>query len=327
MKGRKIKVSVCFPLLFIGLAFVSWEGPVMAAEFPSKPITLICPWGAGGTTDIYLRALGEAASKHLGQPVIIESKPGGGGTAGPSIMAAQAKPDGYTITQIPMGIFRYPHMMKVSYDPLKDFTYIIQLAGYAVGVVVKVNSPWKTWDELIRYSKANPGKISFASTGVGTATGMTMELIALKQGLKWIHVPFKSAGETITALLGDHVNAAADTMVGGGAVDSGELRLLVTWGNERTKRWPHVPTLKELGYGIVANSPFGLAGPKGMDPKVVKTLHDVFKKGTEDPAFRKISDKFEMEPFYKNSEEYTKYARELFDEGKEIVEALGLKKQ
>jgi tripartite-type tricarboxylate transporter receptor subunit TctC len=327
MKFQKIWYVVCRQFIFIGLAFALLQGPVMAAEFPSKPITLICPWGAGGTTDIYLRSLGEAASKHLGQPVVIENKPGGGGTAGPSIMAGQAKPDGYTITQIPMGIFRYPHMMKVSYDPLKDFTYIIQLAGYAVGVVVKVGSPWKTWDELIRYSKANPGKISFASTGVGTATGMTMELISLKQGLKWIHVPFKSAGETITALLGDHVHAAADTMVGGGAVDSGELRLLVTWGNERTKRWPHVPTLKELGYGIVANSPFGLAGPKGMDPKVVKTLHDAFKKGMEDPAFRKISDKFEMEAFYKNSEEYTKYAKELFDEGKEIVEALGLKKQ
>jgi len=326
MKGWKIKVGVCFSFLFIGLAFVSWEGPVMADEFPSKPITLICPWGAGGTTDVYLRVLGEAAGKVLGQPVIIENKPGGGGTAGPSIMAAQAKPDGYTITQIPMGIFRYPHMMKVSYDPLKDFTYIIQLAGYAVGVVVKADAPWKTWEELIRYSKANPGKISFASTGVGTATGMTMELISLKQGLKWIHVPFKSAGETIAALLGDHVNAAADTMVGGGEVDAGQLRLLVTWGNERTKRWPQVPTLKELGHGIVANSPFGLAGPKGMDPKVVKILHDAFKKGMEDPAFRKISDQFEMEPFYKNSEEYTKYAKELFYEGKEIVEALGLKK-
>jgi tripartite-type tricarboxylate transporter receptor subunit TctC len=320
MKERKNAfLAVAFLLPFLAI-------PVMAAEFPSKPITLICPWGAGGTTDIYLRVLGEAASKYLGQPVIIENKPGGGGTAGPSVMAAQAKPDGYTITQIPMGIFRYPHMMKVSYDPLKDFTYIIQLAGYAVGVVVKTESPWKTWEELISYSKANPGKISFASTGVGTATGMTMELISLKQGLKWIHVPFKSAGEAIAALLGDHVNAAADTMVGGGEVDAGQLRLLITWGNARTKRWPQVPTLKELGYGIVANSPFGLAGPKGMDPKVVKILHDAFKKGMEAPAFQKISDKFEMEPFYKNSEEYTKYAKELFDEGKEIVETLGLKK-
>jgi tripartite-type tricarboxylate transporter receptor subunit TctC len=326
MKCKKTRFNAFLPFILIGLAFLFGEGPALGAEFPSKPITLICPWGAGGTTDVYLRVLGEAAGKVLGQPVIIENKPGGGGTAGPSIMAASAKPDGYTITQIPMGIFRYPHMMKVTYDPLKDFTYIIQLAGYAVGVVVKTESPWKTWKELIDYSKANPGKISFASTGVGTATGMTMELIAFKQGLKWIHVPFKSAGETIAALLGDHVNCAADMMVGGGEVDAGQLRLLVTWGNQRTKRWPQVPTLQELGYGIVANSPFGLAGPKGMDPKVVKILHDAFKKALEDPTFQKTSDKFEMEPFYKNSEEYTKYAKELFDEGKEIVETLGLKK-
>ncbi len=319
MKKRKNAFfAVAFLLPFLAI-------PVMAAEFPSKPITLICPWGAGGSTDVFLRVLAERASKYLGQPVIIENKPGGGGTVGPSIMAATAKPDGYTISQIPMGIFRYPHMMKVNYDPLKDFTYIIQLAGYGVGVVVRADSPWKTWEEFISYSKANPGKISFASTGVGTATGMTMELIALKQGLKWIHVPFKSAGETIAAILGSHVNAAADTMVGGPEIDAGQLRLLVTWGNERTKKWPHVPTLKELGYGIVANSPFGLAGPRGLDPKVVKILHDAFKKGMEEPAFQKILDKFEMEPFYKNTEEYTNYAKELFYEAKEIVELLGLK--
>ncbi len=314
-------------ILALALLLAFTALPAMAADFPAKPITLICPWGAGGSSDIYLRVLGECASKHLGQPVIIENKPGGGGTVGPSTMAATAKPDGYTITQIPMGIFRYPHMMKVTYDPLKDFTYIIHLSGYAVGVVVKTESRWKTFNEVVAYSKANPGKVSFASTGVGTATGMTMELISLKNGLKWVHVPFKSAGETIAALLGDHVTLAADTMMGGNEVDSGQLRLLVTWGNQRTKRWPTVPTLKELGYGIVANSPFGLAGPKGMDPKVVKALHDAFKKAMDDPAFKKISDQFEMEPFYKNSADYTKYAKELLDEGKEIVTDLGLTKK
>jgi tripartite-type tricarboxylate transporter receptor subunit TctC len=154
-----------------------------------------------------------------------------------------------------------------------------------------------------------------------------MEAIAMKQGIKWIQVPMKGGGETTPAVLGGHVTATADSTGWAPQVDSGDLRLLVTWGNQRTKRWPNVPTLKELGYGIVSNSPFGIAGPKGMDPKVVKILHDAFKKGMEDPAFVKILENFDMEPFYKNTADYVKYVKELCEEGKEMVDKLGLKKK
>ncbi len=126
---------------------------------------------------------------------------------------------------------------------------------------------------------------------------------------------------------GGHVQATADSTGWAPQVDAGQLRLLVTWGNERTKRWPDVPTLKELGYGMVSNSPFGIAGPKGMDPKVVKVLHDAFKKGMEDPAYLKILRQFDMEPFYKNTEDYGKYAKDLHAEEKENIETLGLKKK
>jgi tripartite-type tricarboxylate transporter receptor subunit TctC len=137
----------------------------------------------------------------------------------------------------------------------------------------------------------------------------------------------KGGAETTPAVLGGHVSATADSTGWAPQVDSGDLLLLVTWGNQRTKRWPSVPTLKELGYGMVSNSPFGIAGPKGLDSKAVKILHDAFKKGMEDPAYQKVLEKFDMEPFYKNTEDYVKYIKELVEEEKENVEKLGLKKK
>ena len=300
--------------------------PVLAADFPSKPVTLIVPWPPGGSTDVCLRVLAEITGKHLGQPVVVENKPGGGGTVGAATMVAAAKPDGYTVAQIPISVLRYPVMMKVNWDPLKDFTYIIHLTGYTFGVVVKKDAPWKTFNEFIAYAKANPGKITYATPGAGTSLHITMETLARKQGIKWIQVPMKGGAESTAAVLGGHVNATADSTGWAPQVESGDLRLLVTWGNKRTDKWPKVPTLKELGYGIVSNSPFGLAGPKGMDPKVVKILHDAFKKGMEDPAFLKILEKFDMEPFYLSTNDYVKYVKELYEEEKENLEKLGLKK-
>ena len=315
--------------LFLGAALLLtlFTLPAMAADFPTKPVTLIVPWPPGGSTDVSFRVLAETTSKYLGQPVVIENKAGGSGTVGGATMAATAKPDGHTVAQMPITIFRLPSMMKVSFDPLKDFTYIIHLTGYTFGVVVKADSPWKTWNEFIAYAKANPNKVTYATPGAGTSLHITMETIAMRQGIKWIQVPMKGGGETTPAVLGGHVNATADSTGWAPQVDAGHLRLLVTWGNQRTKRWPNVPTLKELGYGIVSNSPFGIAGPKDMDPKVVKILHDAFKKGMEDPAYGKILEKLDMEPFYKNTEDYVKYVKELCAEEKEIVEKLGLKKK
>jgi len=310
-----------------GLLLSLFVLPVMAAEFPTKPVTLICPWPPGGSTDISMRALAETTSKYLGQPVVIDNKAGGSGTVGGATMAATAKPDGYTVAQIPITIFRLPNMMKVTWDPLKDFTYIIHLTGYTFGVVVKADAPWKTWNEFVAYAKANPNKVTYATPGAGTSLHITMEMFAMKEGIKWIQVPMKGGGETTPAVLGGHVTATADSTGWASQVDAGQLRLLVTWGNQRTKKWPNVPTLKDLGYGIVSNSPFGLAGPKGMDPKVVKTLHDAFKKGMEDPAYLKILERLDMEPFYKNTEDYAKYVKEMCEEEKVIVDKLGLRKK
>jgi tripartite-type tricarboxylate transporter receptor subunit TctC len=316
-----------FQLTAGGLLVSRFGTPAWAQGFPTKPVTLICPWPPGGSTDVAMRALAEATTKHLGQPVVVDNKPGGSGTVGPAAMVATAKPDGYTLSQIPITVFRFPHMMKATWDPLKDFTYVIHATGYVFGTIVKADSPWKTWQEFIGHAKANPGKVTYATGGAGTSPHITMEQIALKEGIKWTHVPMKGGAEVTTAVLGGHVAAGADSTSWAPQVDAGQLRLLVTWGAQRTKRWSDVPTLKELGHGIVSSSPFGYGGPKGIDAKVVKILHDAFKKGMEEPAYLKTLERLDMEPFYKNSEDYAKFAREQTEELKVIVEQLGLAKK
>jgi len=313
--------------LGIAMSLILWTTSVSAQQFPSKAVTIYVPYAAGGSTDVVTRVLAEETTKFLGQPVVVENKPGGGGTVAAATMAATAKSDGYTISMMPITVYRYPHMMKVSYDPLKDFTYIIHVTGYTFGIVVKADAPWKTFNEFVAYAKANPGKVTYATPGAGTTLHITMEMFAKKHGIKWTQVPMKGGAETTPAVLGGHVTATADSTGWAPQVDAGQLRLLVTWGNTRTKRWPTVPTLKELGYGIVSNSPFGLAGPKNMDPTVVKILHDALKKGMESPAFQNILARFDMETFYKNSADYMKFAKELYEEERQNVESLGLKKK
>jgi tripartite-type tricarboxylate transporter receptor subunit TctC len=294
------------------------------AKFPSRPISLIVPWPPGGSTDRHLRAFAEAAAKQLGQPVIIVNNPGVGGTLGPSSMAAQAKPDGYTLSQYPMGMLRLPHIQKVSFDPLKDFSFIIGLTGYTFGLTVKADSPYKTLREYLDAAKLKPNQISFASTGVGTTPHLLIEELALKAGVQLNHVPFKGNADSTQALLGGHVDAQSDATGWGRFVDAGQMRLLVTFGENRTKRWPAAPTAKELGLGIVSTSPYGIAGPKGMDPAIVKILHDAFKKALDDPEHQKVLEQLDQDVWYKNSEDYAKWARETLANEKALINRLGL---
>jgi tripartite-type tricarboxylate transporter receptor subunit TctC len=307
--------------LILGTAALAIAAGAWGQQFPAKPVTLICPWPAGGSTDITMRALAEATAKYLGQPVLIENKPGAGGTLG-AVALVNARPDGYTVSQLPLGVFRVPHLEKTAYDPLKDFTYILGVSGYTFGVVVPAESPHRTFNDLVAYAQANPDRIAYGTPGQNTSLHVTMEEIAWKQGIKWVHIPHKGNAPNMLAILGGQVNAAADATGWGPHVDAGKLRLLVTWGDRRTKRWPDVPTLQELGFGIVSNSPYGIAGPKSMDPKVVQVLHDAFKKGAEDPIHLAALEKYDQDLWYRSSEDYAKYARETFAAEKSTMERL-----
>ena len=294
-----------------------------AQNFPNRPIKLICPWPASGSSDMVMRALADSATKVLGQQVIVENKPGASGMLGPNELV-KAAPDGYTLSQLTIGVARLPHMQKMQFDPLRDFTYIACLTGYTFGIVVKADSPFKTVKDLVDYAKANPGKFSYGSTGNGTTPHLAVEEFASKAGIQLTHVPFKGSADGLQALLGGHINAHSDATGWAPHVDSGALRLLATYGSKRTKRWPQVPTLNELGYDTVSDSPFGIAGPKGMDPALVRKLHDAFKKTLEDPAVLATFDKYDQTVIYMGTEEYTKFIRETYAKEKATIERLGL---
>jgi tripartite-type tricarboxylate transporter receptor subunit TctC len=271
---------------------------------------------------VHLRKFAEIAQKYLGQPVVVDNKPGGGGMIGPSNMAKLAKPDGYTVAQLPITAYRLPHQRKVDWDPLADFSYIIGISGYTFGVVVKSDSPFRTFQDLIDYARANPGKLSYGSTGQGTSPHLLMEEVAQKAGVQFLHVPFKGNADSTQALMGGHVMAQSDATGWGRHVDAGTFRLLVTFGEKRTK-W-NAPTAKEIGIDIVSYSPYGLVGPKGMDPQLVKRLHDAFKRTLDDPEHTKVLQQLDQVYWYKSSAEYAQWAADTFRAERATIERVGL---
>ena len=296
-----------------------------AQDFPSRPIRLIYPWGAGSGGDIIIRGLAASAAKHLGQSMVVENKPGASGMLGPNEMMS-ARPDGYTLTQLSVAIFRVPHMQKIQFDPLSDLSYIIGLAGFVFGLVVRSDSPIKTVKDLVEFAKANPGKFTYATSGIGITGHLAMEEFAHRAGIKVLHVPYKGDNEGLQAMLGGQVMAHSSASTWGPHVDSGACRLLATYGSRRTTRWPNVPTLREAGYDTVTDSPWGIGGPKGMDPAIVRKLHDAFHKGLQDPQVQALLDKYDQPTIHMDPAQYTKFAREAFENERANIARLGLNK-
>jgi tripartite-type tricarboxylate transporter receptor subunit TctC len=311
-----------------GALAASLAAPAIAraqGRYPDRPIRMIVPWTAGGTTDIQMRALCEIAARHLGQPVVIENRTGAAGTIGPAQLV-RAAPDGYLLSQMPISVFRYPFMAaQPPFNPETDFTWVIHLTGYLFGVVVKADSPIREFKDLIAYARANPGKLTYGTPGVGTSLHITMEQIAGQERVEFTHVPFRGFAENITNLLAGTTMALADSSGWAEMVRDGRVRLLCTWGPERAKRFPEAPTLRELGYDIVSTSPYGIAGPAGMDPGVVRIIHDAFEKALKDPAHIAVLDRFDQPVIHLDPAGYAAYAKELIRQERAMVQRLGLR--
>ncbi len=189
-----------FWLLIVSAAVLA-GAPLSAAEFPTKPVTLVIPYPAGGSTDLTGRALAVAAKQYLGQPVICENKSGGGGTVGPSLVLSKP-PDGYTIGISSGAVTIAYHMGKLNFNPLEDSTPIIRYTSYVFGMVVRADAPWKTIQEFVKYAKENPNKVTYGTPGVGTNPHLAMEELSILTGIQLVHMPFKGGAEASTALLG-----------------------------------------------------------------------------------------------------------------------------
>lgn len=318
---RKAIVTVFLtPLLFFPFVNTGW------AQYPTKPITMVCGWGAGGATDISLRGISEAVSKILGQPVVVVNKAGGGSAVQLTFLKTQ-KPDGYTLGTMAGGGILGQHLHKANYDVTKDFTPIMLYGIFSHGVTVHSNAPWKTFKELVDYAKANPKKIKYTTPGAGSINHLAMEAFSQLEGVDWIHIPNNSDQEAISALLGGHVDVAVTSSGFVPFEKSGRVRLLATYNPQKLPGYPNVPTWPEIGYKFSVSSFLGVAGPKGLPKSIASQLYDAFKKAVDDPDFKKTMDSLDMRIICRNPEEMAndiEVTNELF---KTMVQKLGLRKE
>ncbi len=274
--------------MIAGLFFLL-PGSGFSEDFPSKPITVYCGQEAGATTDLSARALAERAQKELGVPVVVDNKPGGGFTVAATLLANK-KPDGYTLGVISSSAMTTRHLiLKLAYDPFKDFTYILAYAIYPGGICVRADSPFKTVHDLIEHSRKNPGSLSYSSSGTGSSNQLAVEFLARQTGVKFKHVPFKGGAPACTALIGGHVDFTAGAGIHLHYVKQGTFRMLAqVTAEERDPAFPEVPTLKDLGYKDLPHSYFILMGPRGIPDPVFKKIEAAFRRAAVAPEFRKV---------------------------------------
>lgn len=294
------------------------------AVYPERTIRIIVPYQPGGSTDTVVRKFAELAAPELGQSIIIENKGGAGATLGARALA-NAEPDGYTLAILPSPVFRMPHIQDMGYDPNRDFTYVMMLSGYTLGVAVPANAPYRDWAGFIDYARKHPGDIAYGTASVGSASNVMMEDIARRNGVTWRHIPYKGESDVIQGVLGEQLQAYAGSTTVLPMVQAGKMRMLVTWGDARSAQFPDVPTLHELDGTPAAYAPFGIAAPKGLPPAILQTLHDTFKRVAESDAFRSILTQYGQELVYLDSAAYARYAAEQFEAERKIVQDLGLK--
>ncbi len=312
--------------MLIVILCLSASGWAIAAEYPTKPINLLIGYAAGGSTDLSVRALAAEATKILKQPIVCSNMVGASGTLVLGKVKGE-KPDGYTIFNAPTANFcRIPHLQAVPYDPLKDFTFIMQYGMYQYGVVVRADAPWKTFDELLEYAKKNPNKIKYATSGLGTGQHLAMEFLALKLGIKWDHVPFPGGTQVVANLLGGHVDVISQTTEWKEHVLSGKLRLLAVFTPKRMKAFPDVPTFIERGHNFAVHSCLSFMGPVGMQKDVVEKLQNAFAESMKSKIFLDVMDKFDMPTAYLNSEALTKFVHKDYKETGELIKTLGIGK-
>jgi tripartite-type tricarboxylate transporter receptor subunit TctC len=243
------------------------------------------------------------------------------------VSVMKEKADGYTLAVIGSAQITAQYLQDVPYKVLRDFIPIIQFMGYYVGLVVRTDSPWKTFEEFINYVKANPGKIHYATHGAGTPQHVVMERLAFDLNLKWTHIPFKGGIEAVTALLGGHVEAVSQVTEWKPFVDAGKLILLVTYGKKRMPDYPDVPTLIDLGYNIERTGFNGIVGPIGVPPERVDILAKAFRKAMDESEFTQMIKKFGLPFEYKSPEEFSRYIKEFDEETEVVVQKAGFIKK
>ena len=325
MNRPKNQVSKLF-LFVILLITALWVRESLSSEiYPDRPVTIVCGWSAGSMHDTLIRALSRVAEKELGQPIINENKTGAGGVIAKNYVC-KSKPDGYTLgTSVTATYTVQPQIRKTPYDPFTDVIDIMTFAKFNNGVCSRPDSPWNSIEDVIMYSKSNPGKFTYGHPGFGMMPHIVMEHYAMKEGIKWQQVPFKSGRDAVNAALGDHVNACV-----AGSTDlipqikAGKLKLIFIISENRWPVAPNIPTILEKGHDFYMLSYISIYGPKGLPESITHKLDRVFKNAMKDRFFQEMLNQYHIEEAYLSGKEYSEKWKAMYTPMGKILNTLGL---
>ncbi|WP_036596094.1 Bug family tripartite tricarboxylate transporter substrate binding protein [Ottowia thiooxydans] len=310
----------CIVLLAAGLA-----GPALAQSgagtYPSKAIRLVVPYAPGGGTDLVMRAIAPGMAETLGQPVVVENRPGGG-TINATEIVVRGAADGYTLLAVGAPIYLNTALgIKTPYDPLKDLTPLSLLVNNPGLLLVSSKVPAKNVQELVALSKSRPSGLSYASAGTGSIGHLGGELLKAKLGLNMLHIPYKGSAPALADLMGGQVELAIDAMIPSGTqVKAGKVRALAILTNQRSPLLPDVPTLAEAGYpGLEFGATFGLMLPANTPPAIVNRLHAAMMQAINQPATRKQLVEMGYEIVANTPAQFGTYLRQQIDAWTKIV--------
>jgi len=282
-----------------------------AQDYPSKPITMIVPFPPGGVADIVGRPLASVMQKSMKQPIVVVNRTGAGGAVGMAAVAKSA-PDGYTILMGLSSISIFPVSDRINgkeppYE-LQDFAPIALVTADPTVLVVRADEPYKTVKDFVAAAKARPGKINYSSSGVYGTLHVAMEIFANAAGIQLFHVPYQGGGPAVTALLAGQVEASAQgpaTVIG--HIKGGKMRALASWGTERLKLLPDIPTFKELGYDAEFYIWSGLFAPAATPAPILARLREAVREAANSQDFRAAMDKVQTPLAYLDAPEFQKY--------------------
>lgn len=302
----------------MGLAIAAMLSDPARAEYPEKPITMIVPWAAGGSTDQTARVLAKAAEAHLGQTIVIINRPGASTTIGMAELA-KANPDGYTIGTLSSTAYLVALQgRQLPFHPINDFSYISYYGDNVIGVAVLDKSPYKTLGDIVAEGKTNPGKLKYGTAGVGTTQHLTTEALQRFSGAKFVHVPQQGSAASAPALLGGHVDFIMETSVWAPFVEDKQVRLLAVTTPKRAKSYPDVPTLSELGYKSL-RSVQAIIAPAGLPEPIRAKLEGAFRKALADKAFHETMQRLAMEVVDLPGAEVKKLVEGEYELAKQLV--------
>ncbi|MDQ8023872.1 MAG: tripartite tricarboxylate transporter substrate binding protein [Moraxellaceae bacterium] len=294
-----------------------------SSGFPLKPVTVICPWPAGGGTDTLLRALAHEAEKHLGYTIRVLNAAGGGGAVGHSAITS-ARPDGYTVGMITFELnsLQVQGMIPFTY---RDFDPLMRINSDAAALTVRKDAPFDNLREFIRFARSNPGEITLGSSGPGSVWHLAAGLFAAKAGIQVRHVPYDGAISAVTALASGHIKAVSVSVPEVRAqVQAGNLRILAVMDDKRDELFPDVPTFTEQGLPVSFSTWRGLALPLGVPAEHKARLHDAFKRAFDSPAFREAARKASLNLDYQEGPEFARFLDQNYADVAAVMRALGL---